>query len=245
MLLLSTSSLKGYGVNRIFYFIKEAGYDGLELAVDETYDTHNGPYLKALVGQYQLPIAVVKAPANLDIKSANEVIDLAKEVGANLLVLEPPRLLDFKFNSWIKRELPKIAKHFELNIALLNAPDETILGFIPAHSVSSVADLKKFGPICLDTSRLASRKEDILHVLNLVGGHVVHIRLSNVRRSRDYCLPQEGSLPLESFLDRLKKGGYQHDIALSVRPTELKAGNDEKVLQILQEVKKFYEEHFS
>lgn len=244
MLLLATDSLRKYGLNRIFYFVKESEYDGVELVVDDTFDTQNGPYIKALSMQYKLPVEVVKAPDRLTEKKFGAMVKLAKDVGAKLLVLEPPRLLDFKTLSFLKKEVPRIARRDELKIAIMNAPGETILGFLPAHSMGSLLELRKFGEACMDTSRLVEKKEDLLKALHTLGEHIVHVRLSNVRRGRDHCLPQEGVLPLESFLDRLKKSGYEKSISLAVRPTELKAGDDEKVLKILKEVKEFYEENF-
>ena len=49
MLTLSTDSLKGYGLNRIFEFAKDADFDGIDLAVDPTVlDTQNSGYIKEL-----------------------------------------------------------------------------------------------------------------------------------------------------------------------------------------------------
>jgi len=244
MFLLSTESLKKYGLNRIFYFTKEAGFDGIELVVDETYDTQNGPYIKSLSDQYGLPVTVVKAPDKINEKKFVAMINLAQEVGAKTLVLEPPRILDFKALSWIKKETLRLIKHDEIKIAIINASGETILGFLPAHAMGSLLELRKFGKVCLDTSRLVAKKADLLKTLHSLYEQLIHIRLSNVRHSKDYCLPQEGILPIESFLDRLKKNGYNQTVSLVVRPTELRAGDDEKVMQSLKEAKAFYEKNF-
>ena len=42
MLTLSTDSLKGYGINRIFQLVKEAGLDVRDIVIDpKNYDTLN------------------------------------------------------------------------------------------------------------------------------------------------------------------------------------------------------------
>ena len=46
MLLLSTSSLAGYGLHRIFEFAKKSEYDGIDLCIDfSEFDTFNAEYL--------------------------------------------------------------------------------------------------------------------------------------------------------------------------------------------------------
>ena len=63
MLILSTDSLKGYGLNRIFDFAKEAGYDGIELVLEtRIYDTQNVDYINSLVKEYGVPVVAVPLP---------------------------------------------------------------------------------------------------------------------------------------------------------------------------------------
>ena len=144
MFLLATDSLKKYGLNRIFYFAKEVGFDGLELVVDDIYDTHNGPYIKALSQQYELPVPVLKTPDRLTEKKFTAMVKVAQAVEAETIILEPPRLLDFKSMSWIKKAAPQVLKNEGIKIAIMNAPGETIFGFLPAHAMGSLLELRKF-----------------------------------------------------------------------------------------------------
>ena len=62
-LTLSTETLKGYGLNRIFQFAKEAGFDGIDLAMDTSeYDTLNADYIKQLIEATGLPIVSIQTP---------------------------------------------------------------------------------------------------------------------------------------------------------------------------------------
>jgi sugar phosphate isomerase/epimerase len=53
MLLVSTSSLSGYGLHRIFSFVKKAGYDGIDLVLTkQNYDTWSADYIKSLIDEF-------------------------------------------------------------------------------------------------------------------------------------------------------------------------------------------------
>jgi sugar phosphate isomerase/epimerase len=51
-------------------------------------------------------------------------------------------------------------------------------------------------------------------------------------------------LPLESFFYKLKTSGYNGFITLKVKPTELWAGNEDRVVQNLEFARGYYEKHF-
>jgi hypothetical protein len=62
MLLLSTSSLKGYSLHKIFIFAKKAGYDGLNLDLDKSnFDTLDGEYIKTLSDAFSIPVLSITA----------------------------------------------------------------------------------------------------------------------------------------------------------------------------------------
>ncbi|MCK5608599.1 sugar phosphate isomerase/epimerase [Candidatus Pacearchaeota archaeon] len=245
MIALHSSSLHKYGLNRIFEFAKEAGYDGIEIEVSKTnFDTQNAEYIKKLSEEYKLPVVALHAPENGTEKSVEHVVDMAIYLKCPIVVITPPKLTDFKFTRWLKKEIPTLRKKKHINIALTNTGGKTLLGFLPERALNNVSDLKKFGLVALDTSMTASKKEDLIrfyeHLKKLVG----HVHLSNVRKRKDYSLPNEGVLPLESFLKKLKDNKYDGAISVRVRPTELSAGDDDKVIKALKKVKDFIEDYF-
>ena len=73
---------------------------------------------------------------------------------------------------------------------------------------------------------------------------VVHVHLSNINKHKEYSLPNEGVLPLESFLKKLKTNNYKGSISIRVRPAELSAGDDDKVVAKLKKVKQFVDEFY-
>lgn len=163
-----------------------------------------------------------------------------------VVVLSPPKILDFKFTSWLKKQTPILRKKKHIQIALLNASGETLFGFLPARAMNNMADLKKFGMVALDCSSTVSKKWDLMRSYEHLKKLIVHVHLSNVYRHKEYSLPVEdkGILPLESFLRKLKSSKYSGAISIRVRPTELSAGDDAKVVANLKKVKKFVDEYF-
>jgi sugar phosphate isomerase/epimerase len=162
-----------------------------------------------------------------------------------VVVITPPKLLDFKFANWLKKKTPSLRKKKHVQIALLNAPGKTVLGFLPDRAMNSLSDMKKFGMAALDTSSAASKKwGNLMSVYNHLKKLIVHVHLSNINRHKEYSLPNEGILPLESFLKKLKTSNYKGTLSIRVRPTELSAGDDDKVIAKLKKVKAFVDEFF-
>jgi len=95
---LSTGSLYSYGLARVFELAAEAGFDAIEIMVDDRWDTRQPAYLRRLSQASGLPIAAVHNPflphvpgwpsdpvGRLRLSAA-----LAREVGAPLVVTHLP-----------------------------------------------------------------------------------------------------------------------------------------------------------
>ena len=206
MITLSSDSLKGYGLNRIFKIVKDAGYDGLDLAIDpKDFDTQNAKYLKELVEQYQLPVVAIQTSHNATAEDIMDAVDMARELGTKVIVIQPPKMFNFKYTKWLTNEVPKIRQKENISIALENATNETFLGVIPEHALANLNELRKFKHAAIDTTRVAQKKEDLVNVLNIVKKFLVHVHVSNFRKGKGYALPDEGVLPLESFLTKLTR----------------------------------------
>jgi len=244
MLALSSDSLKGYGLNRIFQFAKEAGYDGLDIKMRaDNYDSQNGEYIKKLVNEYKLPVLAVQLNDPTP-KSLKKAIEVAKDVGCKVIIIQPPKIFSFRQQSWLKGEVPKIRAKQGISIALENAPADMILGFIPKHAMNNIVEMKKFKHACIDTTRIASKSQDLMRVYKTLEKYLVHIHLSNVKGSKKYYLPDDGILPLESFMTKLNQDKFPGTISMKVNPKYLNAGDDEKVMKHLKEMKEYYEKYF-
>lgn len=246
MILLDTESLRGYGLNRIFELVKQAGYDGLDLAVNYSeFDTMNTDYVKGLIAQYGLPVRAVSAPKNASGKKIREIVEMAKAIGAKVVIIQPPKILEFKLANWLRHEVPKLREKEFISIALENAPAGTFLGFIPAHAMSNSQELKKFKHVSLDTARVGEKRQDLIRTYASLREYLVHIHLSNVHQGKKYAPPQEGIMPLESFLTKLKQDKYPGAISIKVLSKYLHAGEDEKVIEELQRIKKYCDKYYT
>jgi sugar phosphate isomerase/epimerase len=246
MLSICTDSFKGYGLNRIFEFIKAAGFDGVDLNIDpRNFDTQNTEYVKSLIDLYHLPVLAISTPPTGSAKKIQEAVDMAKTIGTKIIVIQPPKIFDFQYTSWLKNEIPKIRQRENISIALENAPSETFLGIIPEHSMNNVIDLKKFKHVCIDTTRVATKREDLIRIYKTLKPFLVHVHLSNVKNGTPYSLPQSGILPIESFMTKLKQDGYPGTISIKINPKYINVGDDKKVLKDLGDLKEFYTTYFA
>lgn len=246
MLALSTDSLRGYGLNRIFQMVKAAGYDGVDLQIDpKNYDTQNADYVKSLVDQTGVPILGIATPPNANAHKIQDTIRMAKLLNCRVIVIQPPKIFDFKYVQWLKNEIPKIRQKENISIALENAPTESFLGLIPGHAMGNILDLKKFKHASLDTTRVAQKRDDLIRVYKALQKYMVFVHLSNVKAGTPYYLPSKGILPVESFLTKLKQDGYPGTVSLKLNPKFLSAGEDDKVMKSLQEQKLFYDTYFT
>jgi sugar phosphate isomerase/epimerase len=243
-LALKTSCLEGYGLNRIFTFTKEIGFDGVELVISKkNYDTFNADYIKELCESHGLPIIAVQLPQNSGQKQIEEAISFVKKIGTKIIIIPSPRIFNFKYTQWLKEQVPNLREKEQISIAMENAPDDTILGFLPAHAMNSLGELKKFKHICLNTGYSATKKENIIDTYLSIKKCLVHVHLSNIKKTHLGSLPQEGSLPIESFLAKLKQENYKGAISLDIDPRNLHIGKDEEVKKLLTEAKEFCQKY--
>jgi len=173
-----------------------------------------------------------------------KVVRLAKRINCNVVVVQPPKLLKVKFVNWLKKEVPKLRKKENISIALENAPAGTFLGFLPEHAMSGLVELKKFKHACIDTSRAAQKKEDLIRLYKILKQYIVEIHISNIYRNKPYYPPYKGVLPLESLLTKLKQNNFPGIISVKVAPKYMNAGDDELVLDELTKCRDFYLEYF-
>jgi len=127
--LLSSGSLRNYGLDRVFEIAAGGGYDGVELIVDERTDSIHGDYLRRLIDRYSLPIPVVHAPfAFLDPPGWEKdelfrlvrSVRLAEEVRARAVVLHTPFYTDRVFRRWMEEDLAEFQKKNTVTILVEN-----------------------------------------------------------------------------------------------------------------------------
>lgn len=244
MLLFHSASLPHYGLERVFEFAKKAGYDGLEIEVNGFFDSQNVKYLKKLSRRYKIPVKAFSLSEAKE-EALTEVFQkTVREFVGSTINLNQPQVLSTNYKKWMEHIAPKLAQKYDLTLCRKNAPSKNMMGIIPLRKDNSLLSLKEKGAVCLDLTALASVNEDIIRATKALGSHLKHVYLSNVSRNKPYCLPQNGILPVESFLTKLARNRFIGNFSVRVDPVFLSEGDDRRVLQTMIEVRKFYEKYF-
>jgi len=233
---LSTDSLKGYGLSRIFDFAKELGFNGIDLVMNKKdFDTLDPDYVAKLSKETNMPVVAVQALDNSKQKDIEAAIEMAKKLGSRVIIVQAPKIMDRKYADWLKKEVPNIRKKENISIALENAANKMWLGFIPERAMNNLRELKKFKHACLDTSRVAEKKEDLMYTYGSLQKFLVHVHISNFHRTKGYQMLTKGTIPLESFLSKLAVDGFKGAVSLKVAPKYLQVKDKEKLKKNLEE----------
>lgn len=244
MLLLHSQSFPHYGLERFFRFAKEAGFDGVEVVINENFDTQNAAYLHELEERYDLPVKAFSLPHRREEEFFEILHEVVKEFPGTTLNVSSPQSFSFKYKRWMNSIVPKLAKKYELKVNRRNVPFQLMFGMIPERTENSLFSLREKGAVCLDLSALWASKEEAMRSIAFLGDNLRHVYLSNVHRNTPYSPLPKGILPLESFLTKLKQSHYHGDFTLKIAPAELHEGDDAKVMETLVESREFFEEYF-
>lgn len=249
MLLLSTSSLTGYWLHKIFHIAKKSQYDGIDLVVDfHQFDTYNSEYIKTLIDTTGIPVISITAPERkLTKKQLEEILGLADELGVETINFYPPHRLDKEKDwfgdslSWIQGKYPKII------INIVNAPPKTWLFLISAYGDARPETIKKITEhTALSINNVdPSSGVDLMKTLILLGNTMNFVFLSDKSEEKDGMFLWEGNMPLESLLIKLSEVQFDGNFSLSVSPESIGAWDDELVLKYLENAKKYLYKYFS
>ena len=244
-MLLSTFSLTGYDLNHIFQIAKHIGFDGIDLQVDPAnYDSLDPSYLKNLCHDHKINIKVLSTPEIYTTDQIKAYIQLADFLGVETLVLQNPKVQSRDVGKWINKEIKELQSKSKVKIAIENAPPKFLLGVFPKNTAITKQDLKKYSAFSLDTALVGEKKQNLMQVYDSLKDYIVHIHLSNYTPGNPQSTLDQGSLPIESFLIKLKQYDYRGTIALKLSPQSLHAGDLELVKKELTKSKNFYEKYF-
>ncbi|MDD2486805.1 MAG: hypothetical protein PHS92_00335 [Candidatus Gracilibacteria bacterium] len=248
MILISTSSLRGYGLHKIFKLVSESDYDGINLDLSSTdFDTENVEYVKELSASFNVPVVSITAyERKMDNKTVDFIVEMAKKLNSKSISFYPPHRLD-KESTWFSSYLPKVkSKNPNLSITLINVEPKTFLFFIPEYKDATLSTIKK---ITEETTLAVSNVDpssgvDLLKTFSLLGNTIKNVFLSDKTGNKQDMFLGKGDMPLESLLIKLKENGYKGLFTVKLNPKEFSVGKDEMVLSRLAEAKAFFEKYF-
>jgi sugar phosphate isomerase/epimerase len=238
--IFSTGSLYPFGLERVYTWISQAGYDGVEIMMDERWDTHQEDYLKGLVERYGIPILALHLPLRRGAwglgpeETLVRVAKLARRMEVPVVVAHPPPP-GRPLQRWKAGPLHEAREH-GVTVAVENMPRSEAGGvfrvrrrscFLPEH----LADV---GDVTLDTSHAGASKVDVLLAHSVLATQLRHVHLSdsNLGAGRDeHRLPGKGRLPLKPLLAALGTGGYPGAVSLELKPWPLGTPDPEIILE--------------
>jgi sugar phosphate isomerase/epimerase len=250
--LFSTGSLYTYGISRCFALAAEVGFDGIELLIDERWDTRQAAYLRALMDQHSLPVRAVHSPfrpirgwAIEEAQRIRKATALAETLDAGIVVHHLPMRVGYgtvtmgarrwiiplprgsmgrAYRDWIEDGYAAFQKEVAPTLCIENMPARRTLGRRwNAFHWNTVQGLSQFESMTMDTTHLGTWGLDPATVYATWQPKVKHVHLSNFD-GQEHRRPEMGKLDLGRFLAKLAESGYDGAITLELCPAGLEAG---------------------
>ena len=249
--IFSTGSLYPFGLERVYAWISDAGYDGAEVMMDERWDTHQEHYLRDLAERHGVPILALHLPLYRGAwelgpeETLVRVARLASRMDVPVVVAHPPPP-GKPLERWKAGPLSE-ARGQGVVVAVENMPRSRAGGvfrvrrrscYLPEH----LADV---GDVTLDTSHAGASKVDLLRAHSVLATQLRHVHLSdsNLELRRDeHRLPGRGRLPLKPFLAALGASGYPGAVSLELKPWPLGTPDSEAILARMRAALRFTRE---
>ena len=249
--IFSTGSLYTFGLERVYGWISQAGYDGAEIMMDERWDTHQEDYLRDLVERHGVPILALHAPLRQGAwrlgpeETLVRVARLASKMEVPVVVAHPPppgRPLE-RWKAGPLRE----ARGQGIVVAVENMPQSRAGGLFRVRRKSCYLPehLADVGDVTLDTSHAGASKVDILRAHSVLATQLRHVHLSdsNLEAGRDeHRLPGKGRLPLKPLLAALGTSGFAGAVCLELKPWPLGTPDPETILERMRAALRFARE---
>lgn len=249
--LFSTDSLSGYWLDLVFDLVKEAWFDGIDLAIWKNFDSRKVDYVKKLSETYQLPIKVIQTSDNLNDKEINRAIDLCYELGADTIAINAPKFFNFKAFSFITDNILRRRKENKsIHFAIINPEDSSLFALpIPKYRFSNMVEIvKKY--LCyigLDIANLDSDafENDFLRKIKDFLPYLAVVYFSDKSKIWEgHVLPGDGVLKLPTFLKRLKEYWFNRYISTKIKISKSDLSDSDKVKIILKKSRKYFQENY-
>lgn len=248
----STGSLHPFGLDRVHGWAAEAGYDGVEIMMDERWDTHQDFYLNHLAEKHGVPILTLHTPLYRGAwglepgETLMRAARLAGRVEAPVVVVHPPPP-GRPLQRWTAGPLRKAREVEGVRVAVENMPRGRAkypFGVRRNRICHRPEHLFGLGDVALDTSHVAASELDLMEVYGKLAGQLRHVHLSdsNLSGGDEHRLPGKGKLPLKELLARLGGSGYPGAVSLELKPWPLGTPDPGKILERMRDALQFARE---
>lgn len=249
-LILSTGCLFHKPLGDTFWLAKKAGFDGIEVMVDNNPDSQN---IKKIIGyakKYKIPVLSLHMP--LDKCAAfgdepqeiiNSMVGIAQKLNVKNIVVHPARKTIDGYYNKLKDAINSIDN--DVIITVENLPDN---GKYEKKMHNPVALARDFRKICIDTSHLATTKLDFRSAVSKTKKSISHIHFSdsNIVKQNGFVTDDHlpigcGKLPLEWLVRQLKESNYKGMFCIELRPELFTGLSNKQTIKILNDIRAKYQ----
>jgi sugar phosphate isomerase/epimerase len=228
-LLASTGPLFARPLDWAFGVLAEAGFDGVELMVTQDTTTQTPDRIAEVSATEGIEVPVVHGPfllltrrvfgTDLIVK-AQRSLELAGDIGADLMIVHPPFRWQRGFHRWLVEDATAAAAEHASRVGVENLYPVAVGGrSVRFHRYTAPEHLVPFDHLVLDTSHFGVAGVDITDAYTKLRDRAVHLHVSDYRGGgRDSHAPLgHGVLPLGAFLHavgedaRSGRGAAGHD----------------------------------
>ncbi len=251
---LSTGSLFTLPLQKIFELAAEAGFDGVELIINQDFVGVDPVKLVRTLHNITT-IHTIHAPFMLldgwgdPVEALKKSVELASECGIPLVNFHPPAWMELEISFWrwlykVRDFQKEVGINGKVMVTLENMPwvgeykinpnilakPQRMVDFIKEHNLYMTFDCTHMG------SGHTSFINDFF--LFYETGRIRNIHFSDYGHGREHLLPGRGILPLTRFLNHLRSTEYQRTVTLELDPREFPAG-ERATLECLKEMLAF------
>jgi sugar phosphate isomerase/epimerase len=272
MIALSTGTLYTFGIARVFGLTARAGFDAIEVLIDQRWDTRQGAYLRQLSSDHGLPIASMHNPFIPHIsgypsdptEQLMATVRLAHELDVDTVVVHLPLRVGYveirgherrvilptlpspyrRLRRWMEYELPGFETATGVRLCVENMPAHRFLGwrFNPCWW-NTVKEWSRFPHLTLDTTHLGTWGLDPLVVYRQIKARVCHLHLSNFNGEEHRRL-EDGPLRLAELLREMRADSYQGAIVVELDPSAIATDDEARLIEQLRAQLAFCRNHF-
>ena len=247
---ISSGTLFIFGLEKSFAMASEAGFDGVELVINQEFRDVNSRRLVKRLAE-TLPILSMHAPFMLvdgwggPVDALKKCVEIAAECGIGLVNFHPPSWLGFEvgFWRWLYRinDFQKEIGGGEVALTLENMPwtgKYRINPYILSDTEKMIEFIKEKNLyFTFDCTHMGSGQANFINDFYLFynSDRIRNIHFSDYGHGRQHLLPGHGILPLTRFLNHLRNTAYNETLTLELSPYEFPKG-EQIIVDSLKEI---------